>query len=40
MIVVRIDNDEYTVHLGGCTQIDAAVANEIPEIGDKIYWKG
>ena len=41
VINVRGKNgDTYTVHLGGCTEIESAVETGIPSIGDKIYWKG
>lgn len=40
-IVVRDShNDEYTVHLGGCTRIETATEKDLPEIGDNIYFKG
>ena len=32
--------DSYTVHLGGCTRLEAATGRELPEIGDEVYWKG
>ena len=41
VINVRIKNgDTYTVHLGGCTEIESAAESGLPSVGDKIYWKG
>lgn len=42
MIVVKENNtnQQYTVHLGGCTRLETATATELPEVGDFIHWKG
>lgn len=32
--------DSYTVHLGGCTRLETATKQNIPTIGDEVYWKG
>ena len=41
---VRISSDEgiqdYNVHLGGCTEIEAALEEKLPDVGDNIYFKG
>lgn len=30
----------YTVHLGGCTKLETATSNNLPQVGDQVYWMG
>ena len=32
--------NDYLVHIGGCSRFESATGNAIPRIGDRIYWKG